>query len=150
MSKEYVSKWSVPRSDGLGFWTVSLDDNGEFSCSCPVWKFKREECHHIEDIRGECAAANLSTHGNRPPAVYVLYGGRTIAYEPEANRLLIPLIPFGARGEEMEAQIIVALLLHGWTMRDIRSRRRTVGKKFTALRAFMIAMGGDSLAGWGK
>jgi len=30
---------------------VSETVDGEWQCSCPVWKFKRRECHHIREAK---------------------------------------------------------------------------------------------------
>lgn len=35
----------------VGQYVVAMDRNGDFGCSCPKWKFKREECDHIAVIR---------------------------------------------------------------------------------------------------
>jgi hypothetical protein len=32
-------------------WIVSLGDDGSWGCSCPVWRFHRVECHHIDSIK---------------------------------------------------------------------------------------------------
>jgi len=34
-------------------YTVSMDENGNFGCSCPHWKFRREECKHIREVKEE-------------------------------------------------------------------------------------------------
>lgn len=46
----WVKKWEVKGSDGKTY-VVSVDKNGEFGCSCPVWRFKRRECKHIQSIK---------------------------------------------------------------------------------------------------
>jgi len=32
---------------------VSETLNGEWQCSCPVWKFRRRQCHHIEKAKAD-------------------------------------------------------------------------------------------------
>lgn len=44
------SKWEVPGSKGKK-WVVSIDDNGDYGCSCPAWKFRRQECKHIKAVK---------------------------------------------------------------------------------------------------
>jgi len=48
----WIEKWEVDGSNGKT-WTVALSDTGEWGCSCPVWKFRRVECHHIQQIKDE-------------------------------------------------------------------------------------------------
>jgi hypothetical protein len=47
---KWVKKWNIEGSNG-NIWTVAIDNDGNYGCSCPVWKFKRIECHHIEQVR---------------------------------------------------------------------------------------------------
>jgi len=52
----WVKKWEVQGSKSV--WIVSQDDEGNYGCSCPVWKFKltegkRTECKHIKKIKLE-------------------------------------------------------------------------------------------------
>lgn len=48
----WIKRWEVNGTDGH-IWIVALGDDGKWGCSCPVWKFKRVECHHIDMIRSE-------------------------------------------------------------------------------------------------
>jgi len=62
MTNTWVERWFVPKSKGDGHWTVARHRDGQFGCSCPVWKFSKEkdyagnkirkECHHIRQIKG--------------------------------------------------------------------------------------------------
>jgi hypothetical protein len=49
-SGPWVARYSVPRSSGAGAWTVAKDAKGAWGCSCPRWRFKREQCKHIETV----------------------------------------------------------------------------------------------------
>ena len=42
----WIQKWKVEGSQGA-VWIVAKDDQGRYGCSCPLWKFKRVQCHHI-------------------------------------------------------------------------------------------------------
>jgi hypothetical protein len=59
MSQKWVKQWKVSswKSSGNdltpGAYTVSLSVDGEWGCSCPRWKFKREECKHIREIQAQ-------------------------------------------------------------------------------------------------
>jgi hypothetical protein len=46
----WVQKWEIQGSRG-DIYTVARDADGNFGCSCPVWKFKREECKHIRQVK---------------------------------------------------------------------------------------------------
>lgn len=46
MSQKWVQKWEVEGNSG-NIHTVSVSDDGTWGCSCPVWKFRRQTCHHI-------------------------------------------------------------------------------------------------------
>ena len=48
---KWIKKWKVPKSLGDGFWTVSLSDENTWGCSCPIWIFRRQECHHIKLVK---------------------------------------------------------------------------------------------------
>lgn len=50
-SGPWIRKWSVPRSDGSGTWTVARRKDGSYGCSCPRWRFKREQCKHIAEVQ---------------------------------------------------------------------------------------------------
>ena len=48
---KWIKRWEVPKSSGDGNWIVAIDKDGNYGCSCPIWKFKRQECHHILEVR---------------------------------------------------------------------------------------------------
>jgi hypothetical protein len=50
MKDKWVKRWDAPGSNGK-IWRVAVDKDGKYGCSCPRWKFKREECHHILAIK---------------------------------------------------------------------------------------------------
>jgi len=61
----WITKWSVPGSKGKT-WTVAINDSGEFGCSCPVWRFKRQECKHIRKIKEQSSfLSNLKIMNNK-------------------------------------------------------------------------------------
>jgi hypothetical protein len=47
----WVQRWYVTKSTGDGQWCVAVDRDGIYGCSCPVWKFKKQECKHIRGIK---------------------------------------------------------------------------------------------------
>jgi hypothetical protein len=48
---KWIKRWEVPSSRSTAHWIVAIDADGNYGCSCPVWKFKREECKHIIKIK---------------------------------------------------------------------------------------------------
>lgn len=47
----WVKRWEVPSSSGNGTYTVAVDKDDNYGCSCPAWKFRRQECHHIKQVK---------------------------------------------------------------------------------------------------
>lgn len=47
---QWVQSWDIEGSKG-DVYRVSVDRNGCYGCSCPVWKFKRLECKHILKLK---------------------------------------------------------------------------------------------------
>ena len=43
-------RWSIEGTRG-NIDTVATDENGEYGCSCPAWKFRRQECRHIKEVK---------------------------------------------------------------------------------------------------
>lgn len=62
MSK-WLYHWQIESSSSDKVWTVAADEDGQFGCDCPVWKFKRQECKHIQHVVSEDL---LSIEGWRP------------------------------------------------------------------------------------
>lgn len=48
---KWIKRWKVKSDNGNGEYTVAVDSKGNYGCSCPVWKFKRQECKHIIQIK---------------------------------------------------------------------------------------------------
>jgi hypothetical protein len=118
MADRWVKRWKVPRSDGQGFWTVAVDKNGVFGCSCPVWKFKRVECHHIIRVK----ANGGQEFSLKPRPQYVLAQVLKPRYDEARNTLLIPLVvPGGSVG--MEATICYYLMKYGYSFKEVRELR---------------------------
>lgn len=89
----WVRKWEVQGSKGTT-WTVSQDNEGNFGCSCPVWKFRRHECKHIQEIKHQLQyqkAYGLSGTGKDKPRYVLGMVGKPTLRE-DTNELLIPLI----------------------------------------------------------
>ncbi len=62
---KWVKRWEVHSMTSDNTYTVALDENGDYGCSCPVWRFRRQQCKHIavikEEIKREPKIANHMT-----------------------------------------------------------------------------------------
>ena len=112
---KWVKRWKVAASNG-GTWTVAQDKDGGWGCSCPVWKFRRQECHHIAAIKRD---------PSRPEEVVepVLEYQLASVDQPQRkdDTLLIPLVTVG--NTHQEAAVCNFLLEEGWPMAAIRQQR---------------------------
>lgn len=49
---KWIKKWIIKSfTDPERYYIVSQDKNGNFGCSCPEWKFRRNECKHIIAVK---------------------------------------------------------------------------------------------------
>jgi hypothetical protein len=46
----WMKRWSIEGSKD-DVYTVAIDANGQYGCSCPHWKFRRGECRHIMEVK---------------------------------------------------------------------------------------------------
>ena len=115
-SDKWVKRWEVAGSNGKS-WTVAIDVEGNYACSCPVWKFRREECHHITLIKNGGGGEVLPSA--RPEAI------PAAVLEPmlKDGQLLYPLVPFGPAGLHMEVTIVAFMLANGYSIKEIKARR---------------------------
>ena len=84
---KWIKQWKVQGS-GKEVYTVSVDKNGCYACSCPVWKFKRVECKHIDLIKSN--PNHMSSNNTHRSAMPGNVGEVTIA----GVNVLYPLVPF--------------------------------------------------------
>ncbi len=112
---KWVRRWQVAASNG-GTWTVAQDKDGGWGCSCPVWKFKRQECHHIAAIKRDPSRPEEITE---PIFEYRL--AMIDRPQRKGDMLLIPLVVVG--NTHQEATVCDFLLGEGWPMGTIRQRR---------------------------
>jgi len=112
-----IKKWKVKSytSDDK-YYTVSMDSEGNYSCSCPCWIYKRKDCKHIDEVK-------LKGGIEVPKAEYVL----AKVNEPKLKdgAMIIPLVAIG--DWHMEATIDYFMLKNGWSMADIIKIRHLSG-----------------------
>jgi hypothetical protein len=104
---KWIKSWQVKSESGNGVYTVSLSDTGEYGCSCPVWKFKREECKHIRYVKDFNPTGESQYDGKeaRPGNV-----GQVTEID---GILLYPLVPIEPFNTHLAATIIYDLLKLG-------------------------------------
>ena len=56
-----MRSWRVPSETKPGVeYTVTLNDDGTWSCTCPHYTYRRTECKHILKVREELPAPRAS------------------------------------------------------------------------------------------
>jgi len=123
----WVKRWEVQGTNRT--WIVALDKNGNWGCSCPVWVYKRQECHHIKLVKMNGAKEIISKE--RPE--YILAQVLKPVYDEKNNKLYIPLIALPDT-LLMEATICYYLLKHGYSMGEIREIRKHLPNSWTGKR----------------
>lgn len=120
---KWVKRWKVPSTTNPDqIHIVALDKDGNYGCSCPVWKFHRKECHHIIQVKSNPDAnTEIVVVPQRPK--YVLARVLKPEYDKETHSLLIPLIGI-PDAQMMEATICYYLLKYGYSLSEIRDMRR--------------------------
>jgi len=111
MSK-WINTWLIDGSKGKT-WAVSIDKDGNYGCSCPVWKFKRIQCHHIEAVKK--GASKLHTAMVGKPE---LIKDGVLEYDADNNVLHIPHY----HSSNTLPSIAKIMLEHGFTMEEFRER----------------------------
>ena len=112
----WVKRWEVPKSSGDGYWIVAIDKDGNYGCSCPVWKFKRQECHHIKLVKN--GGGDPQSPMAKPKYVLAKVFKPTL----KDGKLLVPLIAI-PDAMMMEATICFYMLKNGYSMGEIREMR---------------------------
>lgn len=78
----WVARWCVESDDLDHEYTVSIDAAGEYGCSCPRWKFKREQCKHITLLQFWLARGDQSSgdglNSSQPAATSAATAAATI------------------------------------------------------------------------
>jgi Fanconi anemia group M protein len=109
-----LRSWRVPSESRPGVeYTVTLSDDGTWTCTCPHYTYRRVECKHILKVKEELSA---------PKASYVVhpmvregvvedreYQRRIVERALEANTLVV--LPT-ALGKTVIAELVAAELLH--------------------------------------
>ena len=112
-----IKKWKVKSSSGNGYYVVAIDEDGNYDCSCPVWKFKRKECHHI--IKVKQSGSEKIKIIDRPEAI----PAKVTKPIFKDGKILYPLVPIEPFDIHTEATIVSFMLKYGWSITEIKERR---------------------------
>jgi Fanconi anemia group M protein len=109
-----LRSWRVPSESKPGIeYTVTLSDDGTWSCTCPHYTYRRAECKHILKVREELSAPgpNYVVHPMVREGVVEdrEYQRRIVERALEANTLVV--LPT-ALGKTVIAELVAAELLH--------------------------------------
>ena len=115
---EWIKKWKVKSESGNGSYVVSLSDKNTWGCSCPAWKFRRQECKHIIRVKLNPERYKETEEQLSRPA-YVLARVEKPTYDKKNNRLLIPLIRIEPYDVRMEALICYTMAKYGYKWKEI-------------------------------
>lgn len=112
MADKWKVRWKVPsESDPDKVYTVARDAEGQYGCSCPVWKFRRRECKHIQAVKdGEHNPVGEPQRGE-PEIVFANVREVTPETRDGAVRLLTPLVPLDH--VHFQATVVYDLLANG-------------------------------------
>ena len=123
--RKWIAKWVIKGLKGETF-IVRRNPEGQFSCTCPIWRYRRHECKHIQEIKSQLEYRrdfrNLQRNTPKPDCVVADVEKPT--FVRETNQLLLPVKKAGDVGElHMEATICHTMLKFGFTMEEVREIR---------------------------
>lgn len=130
---KWIKKWKTPKSDGQGDWIVSFSDKNIWGCSCPVWKFRRQECHHIKLVK--MGGGTECNETPKPKPEYLLARVHKPVYQKKENQLLVPLIGI-PDAHLMEATIIYNMMKYGYSFGECKEIRGHIPHSWTAKAIF--------------
>jgi len=116
----------VESSTGSRKYKVSYGNDGAWGCSCPAWKFRREECKHISEIIQQVGRhPSMSESPYQKPMYVVSNDIGAPYYDSNTNELRVP---HGFPGnpldaEHLEINICAMMLENGYSIREVRSIR---------------------------
>ena len=118
MRLKWIKKWIVESESSNKKYTVSLSDENTWGCSCPVWKFRRQECKHIIRVKlNPERYKEINEQLSKPE--YVLARVEKPTYDKKNNRLLIPLIWILPYDVHMEAFICYTMVKYGYKWKEV-------------------------------
>lgn len=132
---KWVKRWEVEGSSGNTY-VVAIDDDGNYGCSCPVWKFRRLECKHILQVKanGGQECGQIVYRDASPGNV----GEVTI----KGDQVLYPLVPIGGSAD-LPATIVYDLQRAGVEPKQVKDYqvRMFPGVSFKRIKAHVETRG---------
>lgn len=117
---KWVKKWTVPsNSNPDKSYVVSQAEDGTWGCSCPHWKFRRQECSHIAHIQATKPDPNGEV---KPKPTIIPAKVFKPTYKPESNELWMPLIPLNPNSVNVTATICYVAMKYGYSITELRDR----------------------------
>ncbi len=114
---KWIKKWKVQSSSGDGNYIVAIDENSNYGCSCPVWKFRRQECHHIVKIK-QSGSKEIKVL-DKPEAILANVTKPIF----KDGKILYPLVPLYPSDIHMEVTIDVFLIKYGYSFTEVKEKR---------------------------
>ena len=123
---KWVKKWHIKSESSNREYVVSLSDENIWGCSCPAWKFRRQECKHIVRVKlNPERYKEIEDQLSKPE--YVLAMVDKPIFKEKENKLLIPLIRIEPYDVKMEAIICYTMAKHGYKWKEIVEIRNLTG-----------------------
>jgi hypothetical protein len=119
---KWVKKWHIKSESSNREYVVSLSDENTWGCSCPAWKFRRQECKHIVRVKLN-PERYKEIEDQLPKPEYVLAVVDRPTFKEKENKLLIPLIRIEPYDVKMEAIICYTMAKHGYKWKEIAEIR---------------------------
>jgi len=130
----WIKKWVVESNSGNGNYTVSLSELGVYGCSCPAWKFRKQECSHIQYIKSTKPNSNKgwakTAHQPEPKEVIKITKPNLMPanvlrpiYKRRENTIYYPLVPIYPSDTHMEATICYFLSKYGFSWSEVQTQR---------------------------
>ena len=114
---KWIKRFKVQSSSGNGDYIVAIDREGNYGCSCPVWKFRRQECHHIKQVK---LFGEKELKVNKKPIAIPAKVTKPIF---KNGTILYPLVPIYPSDIHMEATIDVFMMKYGYSFSEVKERR---------------------------
>ena len=54
---KWIERIPVDSETSDATYVVGISDEGEYGCSCPHWRFRRQPCKHIAKVKAEMTSA---------------------------------------------------------------------------------------------
>lgn len=118
--KTITQRWTAQsETDPSKTYTVALYSDGTYGCACPVWKFRRQQCKHIQDVQAGAYDAQSGPDG--ASIELALANTRQVHWDAQTGngreRVMVPLVPPG--NLQFVATVIYDLLQLGLPWRSL-------------------------------